>query len=137
MTILNSEQKYQHLVENSLQGIVIIQNFKIVYSNPAFARTFGYTVNDLLALESKQIINLVHPDDQNSIWTNFRKRMVGFELPPNYRFKGMTRDGKQKILELYASVIDYDGKPALQGLILDITDRMDCRRKIAASNPSD
>ena len=130
MTILNSEQKYQHLVENSLQGIVIIQNFKIVYSNPAFARTFGYTVNDLLALESKQIINLVHPDDQNSIWTNFRKRMAGFELPPNYRFKGMTRDGKQKILELYASVIDYDGKPALQGLILDITDRMDAEEKL-------
>jgi len=61
MTILNSEQKYQHLVENSLQGVVIIQGFKIVYSNPAFARTFGYTVNDLLALEPTQIINLVHP----------------------------------------------------------------------------
>jgi PAS domain S-box-containing protein len=130
MTILNSEQKYQHLVENSLQGIVIIQGFKIVYSNPAFARTFGYTVNDLLALESTQIINLVHPDDQTSIWSNFRKRMAGFDLPPNYKFKGMTKDGRQKILELYASVIDYDGKPALQGLVLDVTDQIEAEEKL-------
>jgi PAS domain S-box-containing protein len=130
MTILNSEQKYQHLVENSLQGIVIIQGFKIVYSNPAFARTFGYTVNDLLALESTQIINLVHPDDQTSIWSNFRKRMAGFDLPPNYKFKGMTKDGRQKILELYASVIDYDGGPALQGLVLDVTDQIEAEEKL-------
>jgi PAS domain S-box-containing protein len=130
MTILNSEQKYQHLVENSLQGIVIIQGFKIVYSNPAFARTFGYTVNDLLALESTKIINLVHPDDQTSVWSNFRKRMAGFDLSSNYKFKGMTKDGRQKILELYASVIDYDGKPALQGLVLDVTDQIEAEEKL-------
>ena len=130
MAIKNSEQKYQHLVENSLQGVVIIQDFKIVYSNPAFARTFGYTVNELLALESTHIINLVHPDDQNSIWANFRKKMAGFDLPPNYKFKGMTKDGKQKILELYASLIDYDGSPALQGLILDITERVNAEEKL-------
>jgi len=130
MSILNSDEKYRHLVENSLQGVVIIQDFKIVYSNPAFARTFDYAVNELLALESTQIINLVHPDDQDLVWGNFRKRMAGFELPPNYRFKGMTKDGKQKILELYASVIDYDGRPALQGLVLDITDRIKAEERL-------
>lgn len=112
---LNSEQKYQHLVENSLQGIVIIQEFKIVYSNPAFARITGYSVEELTALEPRELINLVHPDDQEMIWGNLRKRMAGAKLPPNYKFKGITKDGKQKILELYASVIDYDGKPAMQG----------------------
>jgi PAS domain S-box-containing protein len=130
MSILNSDEKYQHLVENSLQGVVIIQDFKIVYANPAFAKTFGYTVKDLLALESAQIINLAHPDDRDMVWINFRKRMAGFELPPNYRFKGMTKDGKQKILELYASLIDYDGRPALQGLVLDITDRIKAEERL-------
>lgn len=130
MSILNSDEKYQHLVENSLQGVVIIQDFKIVYANPAFAKTFDYTVKDLLALESAQIINLAHPDDRDMVWINFRKRMAGFELPPNYRFKGMTKDGKQKILELYASLIDYDGRPALQGLVLDITDRIKAEERL-------
>ncbi|MCW8803859.1 MAG: PAS domain S-box protein [Ignavibacteriaceae bacterium] len=130
MAIKNSEQKYQHLVENSLQGIVIIQDFKIVFSNPAFAKITGYSVDELIALEPKELINLVHPDDQEMIWGNLRKRMAGAKLPPNYKFEGLTKDGKQKILELYASVIDYNGKPAMQGLILDVTDQIDAEKKL-------
>jgi len=56
--------------------------------------------------------------------------MAGFDLPPNYKFKGMTKDGRQKILELHASVIDYDGKPALQGLVLDVTDQIEAEEKL-------
>jgi PAS domain S-box-containing protein len=130
MTILNSEQKYPHLVENSLQGFVIIRDFRIIYSNPAFARITGYTVDELLSLEPKELINLVHPDDQELVWGNFKKRMAGIEIDPHYKFKGLTKDGKQKILDLYASIINYDGKPALQGLILDITDQMEAKEKL-------
>jgi two-component sensor histidine kinase/PAS domain-containing protein len=72
----------------------------------------------------------VHPDDQELIWGNLRKRMAGAELPPNYKFKGITKAGKQKILELYASVIDYDGRPAMQGLILDVTDQINAEKKL-------
>jgi len=42
----------------------------------------------------------------------------------------MTKDGRQKILELYASVIDYDGGPALQGLVLDVTDQIEAEEKL-------
>jgi len=130
MTILNSEQKYRHLVENSLQGIVIVQDFKIIYSNPAFTRITGYTVEELLRFDSTQLINLVHPDDQELVWGNFKKRMAGIDIPPHYKFKGMTKDGKQIMLDLYASVIDYDGKPALQALFLDITEQIDAEEKL-------
>ncbi len=130
MSIPNSDQKYRHLVENSLQGIVIVQDFKIVYSNPAFSRITGYTVDELLEFDASRLINLVHPDDQELVWGNFRKRMSGIDIPPHYKFKGMTKDGRQKILDLYASVIDYDGRPALQALFLDITDQMEAEEKL-------
>ena len=130
MAIQNTEQKYRHLVENSLQGIVIVQDFKIVYSNPAFSKITGYTVEELLEFDSSKLINLVHPDDQELVWGNFRKRMSGIDIPPHYKFKGMTKDGRQKILDLYASIIDYDGRPALQALFLDITDQIDAEEKL-------
>jgi PAS domain S-box-containing protein len=130
MATMNSEKKYRNLVENSLQGIVIIRDFRIIYSNAAFSRITGYSVDELIALEPKELINLVHPDDQELIWGNLRKRMAGAKLPPNYKFKGITKDGKQKILELYASVIEYDGIPAMQGLILDVTDQLDAEEKL-------
>jgi PAS domain S-box-containing protein len=131
---LSSEQKYQQLVEKSLQGIVILQDFQIVYSNPAFARMTGYSVDELLSLQKEGLMILVHPDDREMVWGNFRKRMAGLEIPPHYKFKGLTKDGRQKILDLYASVIEYDGKPALQGLILDITEQVEAEEKLKQRN---
>ena len=130
MAMRNTEQKYRHLVENSLQGIVIVQDFKIVYSNPAFSKITGYTVEELLEFDASKLINLVHPDDQELVWGNFRNRMAGLDIPPHYKFKGMTKDGRQKILDLYASVIEYDGRPALQALFLDITEQIDAEEKL-------
>jgi PAS domain S-box-containing protein len=127
---LKSEQKYQHLVENSLQGIVIIQNFKIVYSNPAFARILGYTINELLIMRPEEFIKLIHPDDVKMIWDNFKKRLAGYDIPPHYKFKGLTKDGKMKMLDLYASIIDYEGSPATLGLILDVSEQYEAEEKL-------
>jgi len=126
----NSEKKCRQLIENSLQGIVIIQDFRIVYANPAFARITGYSVNELLNFTPRQISELAHPDDREMIWSNLKKRLAGFDINPNYQFKGQTKEGKTKILELYANRIDYEGKPAVQGFILDITEQVAARELI-------
>jgi PAS domain-containing protein len=51
--LFKSEQKYRQLVENSLQGIVILQDMKIVYANPALAQISGYTVDEILSFSAK------------------------------------------------------------------------------------
>jgi DNA-binding NtrC family response regulator len=40
--LAESEDKYKHLVEGSIQGILIVQRGKIVYCNPSVARMLGY-----------------------------------------------------------------------------------------------
>ena len=127
---INTDQKFQHLVENSLQGIVIIKDFRIVYSNPAFANITGYSVEELLTLKPKELTNLVHPDEQTKILENLKNRIAGINIPPHYKVKGMTKDGKPKILDLYASIIEYDGGPATLALILDITDQFEAEEKL-------
>jgi PAS domain S-box-containing protein len=119
-----SEHNYRELIENSLQGIVIIQDFKIAYANPAFARISGYSVDELLSFKPQQVIELAHPDDRAKLWRNFRNRIAGMDISPHYQFKGLSKQGKIKILELYANRIEYFGKPAIQGLILDITEQV-------------
>ncbi len=120
----HSEEKYRQLIESSLQGIVIIQDFKIVYANPAFAKITGYTVEELLNFTSEQVNELAHPEEREKLWNNFRKRIAGINIDPHYQFKGLSKQGKTKILELYANRIDYEGKPAVQGFILDITEQV-------------
>jgi len=125
-----SEHKYRQLVENSLQAIVIIQDFKIVYTNKSFSRIIGYTIDELLSFTPKEIRNIVHPDDQELVWGNLRKRLAGLDIPPHYRFKGISKDGSTKILDLYASKTEFEGKPAIQGFILDITEQVEAQENI-------
>ncbi|MBT8382740.1 MAG: PAS domain S-box protein [Ignavibacteria bacterium] len=120
----NSGNKYRKLIENSLQRIVIIQDFQIMYANPAFARITGYSIDELLSFTPQQVMELAHPDDRETIWANFRKRMAGTDVSPHYQFKALSKAGKTKVLELYANKIEYNGKPAIQGFILDITERI-------------
>lgn len=125
-----SEQKYRQLIENSLQAIVIIQDYKIVYTNNAFTRITGYSIDELLSFPPKRTMNLVHPDDQEFIWGNLRKRLAGMDVDPHYQFKGISKDGSTKILDLYASKTEFNGKPAIQGFILDITEQVEAQENI-------
>ncbi len=126
-------EKYHQLVENSLQGIVILQNLKIVYSNKAFANITGYSIDELISFTPQQVDNLVHPEDRQLVWDNFRKRLAGFDVPTHYRFRGISKDNRTKILELYSQKTEYNGAPAIQGLILDITERIEAQKALEKS----
>ena len=84
----SSEKNYRELIENSLQGIIIIQEYKVVYANPAFAKITGYTVEELQSFTPQQIIELAHPDDREKLWENYKKRIAGLNISPHYQFKG-------------------------------------------------
>ncbi len=128
-----SEQKYRQLIENSLQGIVILQNMKIVYTNPAFSHITGYTVEEILAFSPKEVGNLVHPDDWKLVWGNFRKRFAGQSIPASYHFKAISKDGSTIVLELHAQMIEFDQRPAIQGIVLDITERIETQKALKES----
>lgn len=125
-----SERKYRQLIEKSLQAIIIIQDSKVVYANKSFSRISGYSIEELLSLTPTETINLVHPDDQEMIWGNLKKRIDGLDIPPHYQFKGVSKDGSTKILDLYASDTEFKGKPAIQGFILDITEQVEAQNRI-------
>jgi PAS domain S-box-containing protein len=131
--LIKSEQKYRQLVENSLQGIVILQDMKIVYTNSAFANITGYTVEEILAFSPKEVKNLVHPDDWKLVWYNFRKRLAGQSIPTSYHFKAISKDGNSKVLELYAQLVEFDQRPAIQGILLEVTEQIEAQKALKES----
>jgi PAS domain S-box-containing protein len=118
-----SEEKYRTLVEQSLQGLVVVQDSRIVFANTAFAETAGYTVEELLLLPPEKVKAMIHPEDQAFVWGRFRDRLTGKAVPPRYEYCGIRKDGTVRWLEMFASRIEYCGRPAIQGAIVDITDR--------------
>jgi PAS domain S-box-containing protein len=131
---LKTEQRYQQLVENSLQGIVILQDFKIVYVNPAVEKILGYSVKEMLSFKPQQIIKLIHPDDRSLVWKNYKNRLDGLEIPPHYVLRGISKDKSTKYLDVYSTRIEYEGRPAIQGIILDITDQIKAKQVLQQRN---
>jgi PAS domain S-box-containing protein len=126
-------QAYHELVDHSLQGLIIIQDMKVVFSNQAFATISGYTIDELLALSTEDVKARVHPDYQVRVWGRMRDRLEGKSVPSHYQFKAIKKDGEERWLEMYVTVIEYNGKPAIQASFLDITDRQEADIKLQES----
>ncbi len=127
------ELAYRELVDQSLQGLIIIQNMRVVFSNQAFADMSGYTIDELLALTPKQVQASVHPDYQGRVWGRMRDRLEGKPVPSHYSFKGIRKDGVERWLEMFVTIIEFNGEPAIQATFLDITERQEADIKLQES----
>jgi PAS domain S-box-containing protein len=133
VALRESEEKFRTMVEHSIQGIFIIQDFKIIYANDALARIIGYSLAELLSLSPQKIQGIVHPDDQDTVWGRMADRLAGKKVPTRYEFRAIKKDGSALWLEMVVGRIELQGSPAVQGSIIDITDRIQADEQIKSS----
>ncbi|UCG81388.1 MAG: PAS domain S-box protein, partial [Desulfobacterales bacterium] len=107
-----SEEDYSRLVKNSLTGIYIVQDGKIVHANERFAEVFGYAQDELVGMKS---LRLVHPDDKALVDGMRTKPLEGEEIPFQYEVRGVTRGGKTIWVVGKETQIEHQGRPALLG----------------------
>lgn len=115
-----SEEKYSTLVESSLTGIYIDQDEKIIFANERFAKIYGYDRDELIGMDSRR---LVHPEDRAFTDRMREKRLRGNGSAPEYEARGLTKDGKTIWVARRNTRIDYKGRPAILGNIVDVTQR--------------
>ena len=118
--LAESEAKFQTLVEKALVGIYIIQANRFLYVNPKVAEIFGYDRWDIL--REKSPMDLTAPEDRPRVEENIRKRLEGGLEHLRYQFKGLRRDGSRIDVEVWGSVTEINGMPAVIGTLLDWTD---------------
>jgi PAS domain S-box-containing protein len=116
-----SEGKYRALVENSLQGLSIVQDDRFVFCNNALATMTGYSVDELLSFPDSKA--LVHPEDRASVYALYLDRMAGRPVPTQDEHRIIKKDGTVRWMEVRASFIKYNGRPAIQVVNQDITER--------------
>ena len=119
-----SEAKYQPLVEQLLEGILIAQAdpLRLVFANPAMAKMLQFTVEELTSLPSDGIEDLVHPENREAFFQHFRDRLEGKLSAERHEFRAITKDGTTIWLAVSSSRIDYGGEPAVLAVFKDITD---------------
>jgi PAS domain S-box-containing protein len=126
-TLRESEEKYRTLTENSLTGIFIHQDEKYVFVNDRFAEIHGYKAEELLG---KEFWTLVHPDEKKVVARIRSKRPKGKKVAQRYEVRRLKKDGQTIWCEIMISHIEYMGKPAIMGNIINITERKQAEQKL-------
>lgn len=122
MDLRESESRYRFLVEQFLAGIYIIQDGRFRYVNPGFAAIFRYGSPGEL-IERVSFTELVAPEDRERVAENIRRRVAGEISDMHYMFKVLRGDGSPFDVEVHGRAFEYQGRPAVIGMLLDITER--------------
>ena len=119
--LVESENRFRSLSEDALAGIYIIQDSFFRYVNPKMAEIFGYGVEELVDKIAPRL--LVLEEDWPIVRDNLQKRLTDEQRSIHYEFRGVRKDKEIVFLEVFGSRTVIQGKPAVIGTLLDITDR--------------
>ncbi len=121
--LLESERKYRTLVEMFPQAVLILQDLKVVYANPAAAALAGYEDVDLF-LGQEAWMGL---SDQDQALVQSYMETHQYDTPSRperHEMRLKRADGEEFPAEVILKMILYRGQPAVQVVIIDITDRI-------------
>ncbi|MEE8390651.1 MAG: PAS domain S-box protein, partial [Anaerolineae bacterium] len=114
-----SEKKYRELVDNSLVGIYITQNRILKFCNQRLVEIFGYRSTEEII--GKHVQELIAPESWERMDAEAELRYSGRKRTSHYELRGVRADGTVFEAEILGMRITYQGEPAIQGALTDIT----------------
>ncbi len=125
LALQESEVKYRSLLEQVTLGIVIVKGVppRVLYVNPMMFKITGYTPDEILKFSEKDMARLIDPTELQHLFQRFEDRLDGKPTPQRYEIRLTRKDGKEIWVDFTASLIEYDGQPALQGTLIAITEK--------------
>ncbi len=127
-----SEVRYRGLVEHSPEAVVVYVQSRFVYANVAAVTLFAAaSVEDLIG---RSVLDVVHPDFHALARERAARSQLLGKPSPLTQQKYMRLDGTIIDVESVSTGIVYEGQPAGQVLIRDITERKRAEESILALN---
>jgi PAS domain S-box-containing protein len=120
-SLRESEERYRSLVELSPEAIFVASEGKHVFINSAGLKLFGASSPDQII--GKPIIEFIHPDYREIVADRMQKAVQTGIAPPAVEEKFLRLDGTEIDVEVRAAPLIYQGKPAMQAVVRDISER--------------
>ena len=115
-----SEAKYSVVVEKSADGIIIVQDGALKFVNPMALELGGFTPEELTGVD---FLKMVTPESRETVMKRYTARLAGKEVPNLYEIAIIRKDGTTVPVEVNATLISYQGRPADLVLVRDISER--------------
>lgn len=114
-----SEVFYRHLAELTPDAVVVHNNGKIVFVNPAAVHLIGATSAEQLI--GRDILEFVHPDSQQIVIERITNMMQDGKPTPVIEEKFIDSQGNTLIAQVRTTPFEIEGKPAALTILRDIT----------------
>ncbi|RLB18070.1 MAG: hypothetical protein DRG82_04825 [Deltaproteobacteria bacterium] len=116
-----SQKKYRQVVENSIEGMLVTQDRKIVFANKAVCDFLGLSLEEVMT--SDDPFGFIHPDDRELALENHLKRLQDEDALLRYSIRVVNPKGEVRWVEASGLKIIWEGSPAILNFYSDITDR--------------
>lgn len=117
----DSEEGYRSLIESSPDAVAVHQKGVYVDVNSAGARLFGATYPDQVI--GRRVLDLVHPEYRQVVADGIQTLEQSKEPSLSQAIKVLRLDGTIIDVEGGSSLVSFNGKPAIQVILRDITGR--------------
>ncbi len=132
--LIESEEKFRKIAEQSIMGITIIQDGLIKYFNNRISEINGYTEEDVKKWGPNDFQIIFHPEDRKFVMEQARKKQIGDpDAIPNYQYRIIRKDGEIRWIQIFSKSINYEGRPADLAMTIDITDKIKTEQQLKES----
>ncbi len=114
----DSEMKYRTVVNGAQEAILIVQDYRVVFFNPAFEKTMKMPES----ITQFNITDYIHPDDLPTVIAYNEKRLKGEPVPESYEIRMRDHRGNHIWAHISVSLISWEGRPATLLFGIDITE---------------
>jgi PAS domain S-box-containing protein len=125
-----SEEKYSALVEGNSDGIIILDDRRVVFANKRMTEMTGYYQDEIIG---KYFYQLTAPECKVILDKEYQRRQAGKDIFGSIELKIIAKDGKKIEVESRIRRIVYQEKSAAMVILSDITERKKAEEKILAS----
>jgi PAS domain S-box-containing protein len=122
---------YTVLVEQSIQGVCIHQDFVIRFANATAARLAGHARGDDIV--GRDLRDWLPPHERLRLQGYAAARLRGDPAPARYEFQAIRDDGQMFWIEPLVSLVSWRGEPALAATFLDVTGRKHAEEALQAT----
>jgi PAS domain S-box-containing protein len=130
-SLRDSEKRMTVAIESSPIGIFMIQDEKYTFSNQAFMKIFGLT--NSLDLIGKQPETPYGDDSGKRFSDAVRQCVYRSEMINVNGFKVLTRDERERHLNIWLQPVEFWGSPTVMGFIIDVSEEIELRSHLNQS----
>lgn len=118
--VAQSEARYRAVIEHLGEGMMVIQDGVIVFTNSRVSDILRLPPDTLIGMHS---VDVLHPEDREAVVERQRRRDRGEDVPTHVELRRLDADGTVRWLDTHSTTITWEGRSATMSFFSDITDR--------------